>query len=373
MYLKTMGIKNLLPFLRKHAPSGIATITLDHFRGDTFAIDTSCFLYRFISQQNKLQGNWIDGFIRLYDRLRRYSIEPVFVFDGTPPKEKTETRKQRRSTRDKTKEKIARIETLMEEISALDAYASIQEYVDQLACFIDIDPYTTKYMCLQQLNRMHTKLRGSCIDVTHKHIQQLKELFDCSGIRYIQAPDEAERYCAALSRYNCVDAVVTIDSDILAYNTRIFINGIDLNKDSVEVFCIKDILEALQWTYPQFRDFCILCGTDYNTNIPKVGVKTSYQLIDRYIRIEDIPVVYDTSILRYTRVRELFNVDSLYDHITEQMELHQACNTQQGNIQSSGDQSKLFLFLQYINSEFNTDFVLKERPHPRFIIENDTP
>ena len=30
---------------------------------------------------------------------------------------------------------------------------------------------------------------------------------------------------------------------------------------------VKEILETIDMTYEQFRDLCIMCGSDYNKNI----------------------------------------------------------------------------------------------------------
>ena len=51
-----------------------------------------------------------------------------------------------------------------------------------------------------------------------------------------------------------------------------------------------------------------MSGTDYNTNIPKVGTINSYKLIKKHGNIENIErdTKYDTGILKYKKVRELF-------------------------------------------------------------------
>ena len=58
----------------------------------------------------------------------------------------------------------------------------------------------------------------------------------------------------------------------------------------------------------EFLDFCILCGTDYNSNIQGVGSVSSFRLIKEHSSLESISenTQYDTSCLNYHRVRELF-------------------------------------------------------------------
>ena len=64
-------------------------------------------------------------------------------------------------------------------------------------------------------------------------------------------------------------------------------------------------------TQPEFIDFCIACGCDYNQNIPKVGPVKVHELIRDHRSIDRFPGFYkklplDTSILKHERCRELF-------------------------------------------------------------------
>ena len=63
-------------------------------------------------------------------------------------------------------------------------------------------------------------------------------------------------------------------------------------------------------TYQQFRDLCIMCGTDYNKNIFRVGPEKAYDCLIQYGSIEGIKENHsevDISILKHIRVRELFS------------------------------------------------------------------
>lgn len=63
------------------------------------------------------------------------------------------------------------------------------------------------------------------------------------------------------------------------------------------------MLEGLQWSHDQFVDFCILMGTDYNSNPVKFGPVASYKYIDQLSSIEAILKVQemgiDASLARY--------------------------------------------------------------------------
>ena len=61
----------------------------------------------------------------------------------------------------------------------------------------------------------------------------------------------------------------------------------------------------------QFTDFCIMCGTDYNKNIHRIGGEKAYKLLKKYGTLDNIEMEckeLDLSILNFKRVREIFSV-----------------------------------------------------------------
>ena len=56
-------------------------------------------------------------------------------------------------------------------------------------------------------------------------------------------------------------------------------NNLDLNKETCIELNIKNILDGLEIDYFQFRDLCIMCGTDYNKNIYGIGPEKAFKLI----------------------------------------------------------------------------------------------
>lgn len=309
-----MGVKGLLQFLRKKYPSTIYKIHISAFRNKKIALDTSVFLYNYISNHNSQKKNWIDGFIELIQFLCQHHIQPVFVFDGTPPKEKETTKEKRTEQKQKIKQKIDELQYYIEIINnSINIYDLSNETLQSIQSYIhDEDIYfLPKDMIVKKLQNKYYKLNGQCIHITKKHYQILYDLFDGLGIEYFNAPDEAEKFCAYLAVTNYVYAVSTIDSDILAYGTPIFINNLKVGNEELEIICHQDLLNQMELTHSQFVDFCILCGNDYNTNIRKVGAVKSFDLLKKYKCIENIPL--DTSILKYKRSRNLFSLDELFE------------------------------------------------------------
>lgn len=350
-----MGVKNLMSFLRKQVPQVFYEIPIDAFFAKRVAIDTSVFLYRYICLNNGLRGNWVDYFIQLIHFFKRHNVHPVFVFDGKPPHEKTVTKEKRSNQRKKLQTKIERIETILDDFE--NNYC-IEELSTLLSVSKDTIQSWTPYIIQSHLQTILFKLKSQCIYVTQRHIHTLKRLLTDIGVDWIQAPDEAERFCAFLALAGKVSAVLSVDSDVLVYGTPIFIHHIDMETERVKIVCHQDILDELQFTHHQFVDFSIMCGTDYNDNIPKIGPKKSFEYIEKYVCIERLPL--NTDCLSFRRGRELFQVEDLYEQYNSLTFGRKTPN-----------RNDLFLLLNDTNSNYTVDHVLQPQYIPSFHIITD--
>ena len=104
------------------------------------------------------------------------------------------------------------------------------------------------------------------------------------------------------------------DTDVLAYGSPKFLTKVNITNESCTEIDLKQILIDLELTYEQFRDMCIMCGTDYNDNMKGIGPQKSYDLIKAHNSIEKIEnhTKHDTSVLKYVRSRELFSFPDNY-------------------------------------------------------------
>jgi 5'-3' exonuclease len=68
---------------------------------------------------------------------------------------------------------------------------------------------------------------------------------------------------------------------------------------------IHELLDSLKFTYEQFLDFCIMCGTDYNVNLPKIGPERAFRYISEHKSIDALEL-HNIYLLKHIRVRELF-------------------------------------------------------------------
>ena len=78
-----MGIPQLNHYLQQKSDNGIREIPLSEIKGRSIVVDTSIYLYKYLSE-----GSLIEGFYHLITKLRQFSISPLFIFDGKPPPEK---------------------------------------------------------------------------------------------------------------------------------------------------------------------------------------------------------------------------------------------------------------------------------------------
>jgi 5'-3' exonuclease len=136
----------------------------------------------------------------------------------------------------------------------------------------------------------------------------MKELLDILGIVNVQAEGEAETECYKLSDNDNVIGVFTIDTDIIAYGTKCMIQ--ELNSSTFK-YTTQALLEYyLDLNRDSILDFCIMCGTDYNSNIPGIGPVKAYDYIRRYENVENVllAVKEDHSNFKYEDSRKLFRV-----------------------------------------------------------------
>ncbi len=159
------------------------------------------------------------------------------------------------------------------------------------------------------------RLRQQILVVSPEDFALTKELFDILKVPYYQAPLEAETTCADLCKRSLVAAVLSEDTDVLAYGAPVFLSKIDTATDNCVQINHSTLLEGLELTYDEFLDLCIMCGTDYNKNIFRIGPEKAYKLIKQYRNIDEIAkrTKHDISILNHIRGRELFKEYEQFD------------------------------------------------------------
>ena len=306
-----MGIKsNFLQFLKTKAPECFELIHLSEYAFKKVAIDVSLYMHKF---KAVCGDSWLISFLNLVACLRKNEVHCVFVYDGQAPIEKKKEQDKRKNT------KLLLIQNIK------DIESSIVEYTNTGIANEVLVQFNLKCQSTQpkrmigrstskpELNmklikeKLSTK-KSQIISINSNDYETTRDLFDILEVPYFIASNEAEKMCSKLCIDGEVDAVLSEDTDTIAYGTPVFLSKIDINNSTCVRVHFQSLLEKLEMTQQEFLDFCILCGTDYNGNIQGVGSVSSFKLIKAHSKLESIEsnTQYDTSCLNYRRVRELF-------------------------------------------------------------------
>jgi len=306
-----MGIKsNWNTFLKSTCGEVFEPKHISEYAYKKTAIDISLYLHKF----KAICGDrWLDAFVNLITKLRENDVHCIFIFDGKAPPEKELEQKKRRMEREKMRVKLVELEMAFDVFKETgNIEECIQTIFDRRRNKTDTDRIDEAW-----IEKKIESKKSQLYTISDEDIMKAKELFDILKISYITAKGEAEKLCSKLCIDGNVNAVLSEDTDVMTYNTPIFITKFDISSGNCVVIRNDKLLEGLDLNKSQLVDLCIMCGTDYNTNIPKVGSKTSYKYIKKYGNIEKIKenTKLDTSILKYKRSRELFTEfdDCVYD------------------------------------------------------------
>ncbi len=319
-----MGIRNLYKIIQTKAPNAIQTKPLSAFIGYRVAIDASIFLYKFMY----VYGNVIDGLTRLTTILLKNGILPVYVFDGKPPKEKSEVLKERKEKRDelvmisKTLGKICVEKEMNPELKEKDEIVNIvKTYIEnELECeydetFLNAEEWNIVIKGKPyEINKLQESVDKKIIYIRQEHIDDAKKLLDFFGVPYIIAQSEAESLCAVLCKKGIVDATLSEDSDVLATGGCVLLKNFTMEKGgTVTEVCLDKVLQEMNMSYDEFLDMCILCGCDYTSKIVGIGPINAFKLIQKHKKIENIITnikntknCYVPDDFDYVKSRELF-------------------------------------------------------------------
>lgn len=290
-----MGIKSLNKLLQKYASNACVQKNLSDYSGKIIAIDTSLFLYKFISMaKNGLPYEFL--LAQIIDFLRN-GIIPVYVFDGKPPVEKNATLLERRERKQQLQERKLELET-------------------QIAISTDD----------KEIRNLKKELEKTCrfmIYITPEIIRETQLLFDAVGIPYLHCDGEAEVICSRMIKAGIAFGCLSEDMDVLANGGRIMLRNYAVYQNTVMEYNLDVVLEKLELSYSEFVDLCILCGCDYTGTIKNVGVERAYRFIKKHRKIETVLAmeIKDSTYFaipadfNYRRARELFFGNNAIENI----------------------------------------------------------
>ena len=240
-----MGIKNLNSFLKMNCSNSIHRISISEICGKKIAVDISIYIYKFEGDNSLIEQLYL-----MLSIFRYYNIIPIFIFDGKPPIEKKNIMKKRKSDKNEAEK----------EYNLLRENLMINQNMDE------IDK--------QELISNMDILKKKFIYINKEKIKKVKELIRLFGMSYCDAPGEADELCAFLVNKKKVWGCLSEDMDMFVYGCSRVLRYISLLNHTVVLYNTKDILEELGINQKEFRQICVLSGTDYNYEINNEIVNT---------------------------------------------------------------------------------------------------
>lgn len=302
-----MGIKGLKRFMRTKCPKSVTKISLDKLSGKTLCIDTPCVMYKY---RCSMGDRWPDGFCAFISKLIFFDIDFVFVMEGKTPEEKKITTDSRRKIRNALKEKTALMDSVFREYQATQV---ISEELTNLwktvkpKESVDFDPKIFKKI----INKRQTYQTF----VGNQDYETLKKICKIFNISVFDSPGEAETSCCSMIRSGCADAVITKDSDVLAYKGIMeFYDDIDVTTSTAVRYDKSTFLSENKISEKSFIDFCIMCGTDYNVPIKGIGPAKAFKMLCENKNVESCNVDFSELKLDYTR-NKFYTCDGLVHEV----------------------------------------------------------
>eukprot|EP00667_Euglena_gracilis_P008523 EG_transcript_8622 len=252
-----MGIQGLLPPLKGCSRA----VHVSEYRHQRVGVDTYGWLHKGCIQcalelgQGVPTAKYIQFVMHRVDLLRHFKVVPVMVFDGGAlPMKKAVDADRRRSRQDSVHRGL--------ELLRAGQRAQAEE-------------------CFQR-----------AVDVTPEMACSLMQVLRSEGVEFLVAPYEADAQLAYLARTGYVTAVISEDSDLLAYQTPRVLFKMDKFGNGTEVRLVDLPLNPgmsfLHFTPLMILTVCILAGCDYLPNLPSIGVKTAHRLVQQYKTIDRI-------------------------------------------------------------------------------------
>jgi 5'-3' exonuclease len=229
-----MGIQYLNRFLIDNcSKSSIRKLHLRELKHKTVVIDTSIYIYKFIAENKLIENTYL-----LISLFRHYSITPIFVFDGRPPREKRELLNQRKLQKQEAEQKYLEMKNILENTTDREEIAKLQKQLENI--------------------------KKQCVNVTMDDIQSVKQLLDYYGVQYYNAEQEADQLIAYLVNSKKAWGCISDDMDMFVYGCSRVFRHLSLLNHTLMLYDTKSILNDLEMTMDEFREITVLSGTDYN-------------------------------------------------------------------------------------------------------------
>ncbi|OPX76280.1 MAG: Flap endonuclease 1 [Methanosaeta sp. PtaB.Bin018] len=278
-------------------------IEIKGLSGKWVAVDAFNTLYQFLSIIRQKDGtplmdsqgritSHLSGLLYRTTNLMEAGIKVAFVFDGEAPSFKAGTLEKRAKVRDE----------------AADAWESARAAGED------------GFKYAQAASRISSEI-----------LQDARRLINAMGLPVVQASSEGEAQAAYMAIKGSVDLVGSQDYDSLLFGApqvvrNLAITGkrklpgkniyVDVEPEMID---LEEGLKSLGITRRQLVEIGIMCGTDYNPGLSRVGPKTALKLIREMGDLESILADRGETIENFAKIREFFLHPDVTDQYTIKM------------------------------------------------------
>ena len=264
-----MGVKNLSRTIRKV----VKTTHLSKFTGKTVAIDAMNFMYKvFIPRKESRSGKdtWRSRFETFCLQMKKFNIDPVFVFDADSPLPEKKDEESRRKIQKAQRRKNVRLD-----LEALRIYFEDGVITNRLIHKVN-SMFSTNFsgdtvkndMLIKYLLKVWRRImqnRDYLFIITSERISEFRELLFKSRYLIVDAEGEGEQYAAYLWRQGIVDIVMSDDSDLVLYNIGAVIHNFQIGNDKVNLYSSSNVRRSLRIKTPEsMLVYALKCGTDFS-------------------------------------------------------------------------------------------------------------
>lgn len=252
-----MGIRDLNKVLRNKCKNSTKIISLADLSGKIIAVDILNYLFKYAADETLIENIFLMISIFYY-----YKITPIFIFDGKSPPEKKELLIKKLICKQEAKKEFEILKLKLQNC--------------------DIKEESKKEILL---NMDH--LKKSFVSLQKEQIDKVKQLIRSYGAIYIEAPREAEELCAMLVLKNKVWACLSEDTDLFVYGCSRVLRYFSLLNHTAVLYDMDNILFELGLSQKQFREICILSGTDYNVSHSNYCLEKLFILYKKYLSLSN--------------------------------------------------------------------------------------
>lgn len=281
-----MGIRLLNKYIKTNCKNGVNVLKMQNLAGKYIAIDTSIYLYRFLQEEVLLEN-----FYLLLSLLKFYNIRGIFVFDGKPPEEKYKLIEKRNSAKEEAREKYRELQIKIND----NEYEREEKNVLQ--------------------NEM-IELKKKFVKLERYHIEIIKRLITAFGESYIDAEGESDQLCAKLVIKKIAYACLSEDMDLFLYGCPRVLRYLSLLNETMVLYNLSEILKELEISLNDFRQICVLSGTDYNDNSSGLDLYKSVEFYKKYKNDENNNIDFytwiDNNMNGIVNIIELYVINNMF-------------------------------------------------------------